>query len=1322
MKNFTNLFLQNHFFQGLILLFSFTFYSTQTYAQAPGITCLTAVAIGGTGNVPGCTGAATMSDFTVEGTTPSIAGCIGIGTFRREGWYSFTIGAPTAITVTGTATTASSNLLIQVISGTCAAEVVVLCINNTNAAGAQTETGSLGVLAAGTYFVRCVNVGAAANMAMSNLCVNVTPINDDCANPIGITPLAASAPCGGTAGNTLGATPQAAIPATCTGANTNNDDVWYTFTASSTSHVVTVTPTATMDPVFQVYSTNPCGGAGTSIACINAFGASTAETTTLTGLTIGATYWVRVYDAGTGIPSSSLFTICIQTPPTNDDCGGAIVLTANPSCITTAGDVNVASNSGIAGCTAGSPDEDVWYSFVATCTSQTITVTGSASFDPCYQVFSGACPGGLVSVLCNAPGGNTGLSITSSVSGLTIGSTYYVRVYDYGVGYPATTGFTICIVNAPPANDDCINAIALTAPSVVCNTTSGDVCGATQSLAGCLGNANDDIWYKFTASQASHIVTVTGNGTFDAVVQAFNSCGGASLGCVNATGAGGSESLTLSGLTIGQVYYVRVYDFGAGFPSTTTFTICVTSPPVNDNCLGTLVPVNGSAASPSGCVTSLAGTVAGASASAVANLCGGVASDDVWYNFNATATSHIITVTPCASFNPVIQVFSTACGGTSIGCANLTSAGVAETITLTGLSIGSTYWVRIYDFTGSSACATFTICVTTPPANNPCSGAITLTPGFTCVNTAGTVSGATPSQAATCGGTANDDVWYTFVAGAINQTITVTGSAGFDPVIEVFSTSCGGTSLGCTNASGIGGNESAVFTTLTAGQTYWVRVYDFNGSILNFNFSICITEPSNDLCANAYTAVCGGVYTGCTSVACGMTGTGDPTGLCVAQTAPAQGVWYVFAGTGQNVILTTCGGTTNYDTQLFVYSGTCGALTCVTGDDDMCNPACVGGVTCGYPQASHLQFGTVVGTNYYIFVSGWSGATGNFTLTVTCAAPPVNDQCNGAINLTCGTTITGSTLTASGLNDITGCGAANATSPIALWYYYLGDSTNLSLATCGGTTNFNTQIAVWKATSCAGPFTCVAGNDDFGGCNGSAAGNASTVTFLTTNYVSYYIEVFGFFTTVATGSQAGNFSLGISGAGAGGCSPLPIELLNFTGKSAGDKNLLQWQTASEHNNDYFTLERSDDAQTFMTITRINGAGNSSSMIAYQTYDYHPNAGITYYRLKQDDYNGVYTYSDIISVQNNNEQVGLYNLRPNPTTSDVSFDFYTTIKGKATIQIVDYMGKVVSEVTENAAIGTSVLSAKMNTLPKGIYFLKVSFDQSDYVSLSKVVKD
>ncbi|OWY22399.1 T9SS C-terminal target domain-containing protein [Sphingobacteriales bacterium UPWRP_1] len=151
---------------------------------------------------------------------------------------------------------------------------------------------------------------------------------------------------------------------------------------------------------------------------------------------------------------------------------------------------------------------------------------------------------------------------------------------------------------------------------------------------------------------------------------------------------------------------------------------------------------------------------------------------------------------------------------------------------------------------------------------------------------------------------------------------------------------------------------------------------------------------SNDDCINAYPLTCGQTVTG-TTVGTSNVGNG-PT--CTTTASTAGSVWYTLAGDGSIVTLSMCTGT-SYDSKLFVYTGSCGAFTCVIGDDDGC-----GGI-----GPSTVQFAALAGTTYYIMVAGFGTNTGAFTLSASCVAlppPATNDECVTGISLavpSCGT-------------------------------------------------------------------------------------------------------------------------------------------------------------------------------------------------------------------------------------------------------------------------------------------------------------------------------
>ncbi len=103
---------------------------------------------------------------------------------------------------------------------------------------------------------------------------------------------------------------------------------------------------------------------------------------------------------------------------------------------------------------------------------------------------------------------------------------------------------------------------------------------------------------------------------------------------------------------------------------------------------------------------------------------------------------------------------------------------------------------------------------------------------------------------------------------------------------------------------------------------------------------------------------------------------------------------------------------------------------------------------------------------------------------------------------------------------------------------------------------------------------------------------------------------------------------------------LPIQLISFTGEKLENTNLLIWNTASEINNDYFTIEKTIDGNNYQIVGTINGAGNSNILNDYQLYDYTFDNVINYYRLKQTDFNGNYTYAQEVSIDNRENESNL----------------------------------------------------------------------------------
>lgn len=140
-------------------------------------------------------------------------------------------------------------------------------------------------------------------------------------------------------------------------------------------------------------------------------------------------------------------------------------------------------------------------------------------------------------------------------------------------------------------------------------------------------------------------------------------------------------------------------------------------------------------------------------------------------------------------------------------------------------------------------------------------------------------------------------------------------------------------------------------------------------------------------------------------------------------------------------------------------------------------------------------------------------------------------------------------------------------------------------------------------------------------------------------------------------------------------TPLPIELLEFVGTCDDNGIRLNWATASETNNDYFTVERSYDGVNFSVLGKIKGAGNSKQTLHYTFNDKNVKEDIYYYRLKQTDFNGEFKYSKLIAVTCNAEFPQDIMVYPNPTNEIINV---ITSNNLSNIQIVNNLGEYIME--------------------------------------------
>jgi hypothetical protein len=823
------------------------------------------------------------------------------------------------------------------------------------------------------------------------------PANDECTNAATLTPAEGNIP-NFTDGSTVSAT-QSLAP--CSGTTAN--DVWYKFVATKTEHrVVAQRNGMASSPIVQIFS-GTCG----ELVSILCFSGSPAVGLA-TGLTIGTTYFVRVY-AGTNITAGE-FKVAIISKPQNDECNDAIALT--PAAVNAAPNYIAASSIGA---TLSEPacdgqlitDDDVWFKFIATSNAHRINIRGFLQNASMVEVYSGSCAAKTRITNCNdfSNGGNPGFV---NLGGLTAGTEYFFRVFSVFSTPASASSFEVAVTTTvAPANDDCTAAETIPVNGVSCQTSfASTLANATSSKVVLCASANTpnhlyrDVWFKFVATAKAHFISTTFQLQLSRDLTIFSGdCNSlVAIGCQNISNV--TEGIAIGSLTVGQTYFVRVGS--SSFSDFSNFNICVSTPvfDANDDCASAFTITSSGNTD----CNRVFGNNANASQSGLSCVSANLTTTvyDQWYKFTADQTQYRLRMASAQSVRLSMEVLRGNCGTlttvTGGACTSSTTGNdTIREVKITGLTLGETYFVRVAGDRLIAGAYNLCLKAVVPPVNDDCGGAkeLAVASDVSTIALTGTNMLDVTQSSPACSGTANDDLWYTFEATS-NNIGALTIFNFIDPhVLQVFSGACDNlVQVSCTQLpNNTSGRASFQLKNLTPGTRYRMRLHGSsnfattgNGQFTQNIGIYALNIPANDACANAIVLTPAANNT-CTAVS-GLTVDATNTrASCVNNNT--RDVWFKFEATAASHFLQIWGAL--FDPRIELLQGTCDNLTSVVCFND------------ATPQIGRRQFNNLVpGTTYFIKVSSneaFIDREGVFRICLTTPSAPPNDECAGAITL-----------------------------------------------------------------------------------------------------------------------------------------------------------------------------------------------------------------------------------------------------------------------------------------------------------------------------------
>ncbi|MFT3908653.1 MAG: gliding motility-associated C-terminal domain-containing protein [Ferruginibacter sp.] len=549
--------------------------------------------------------------------------------------------------------------------------------------------------------------------------------------------------------------------------------------------------------------------------------------------------------------------------PVNDDPCNAIPIIPDAVCsFQTYDNTGATASAGVPapGC-ANYQGGDVWFQIVVPAASN-----GNLTFnnqlagiqDLGMAVYSGTCDN-LTLVACDDDSG-PGLASQIILQNQVVGTTLWIRVWEYGGDTYGTFGFCIKYPGPPPAYDDPCNAIPLPTPTTTCNyqtfTDDGATSSANVPAPGCANYTGGDVWFQVVVPAGGVLTFDTNTGEVTDGGMAIYSgatCDNLTLiACDDDASPNGlMPMIQANNLVPGSTIWIRFWSKGLA-NNVGSFQICVMippPPPANDDPCNA-IPLTAEATCNFQTFTTVSAfPTPGAPAPGCANYTGG----DVWFQVVVPPGGAIVVNTQTGVITDGgMAIYRGTCDNMQlIACDdNSSSNGNMPQIIATSLNPGTTVWIRFWE-NGNDNPGTFGICVTIPPPppvnDEPCN-AIPLTATSTCNYQTFTTESATSSAGAPAPGCANyvgGDVWFTV-------TVPCDGNLQFDTQtgvitdggMAIYRGTCDNLQLiACDdNSSANGLMPLIIANSLTPGSTVWVRVWEY-GNDNPGTFGICVSIP-----------------------------------------------------------------------------------------------------------------------------------------------------------------------------------------------------------------------------------------------------------------------------------------------------------------------------------------------------------------------------------------------------------------------------------------------------------------------------------------------